>query len=108
MWHRFVISILCASTLLALIYPVSAFAILAEYSFFHSPEELAKMVTDLGNSSHWAAIKKAVSQLEIQRKTLKSQRASDSLEKAIIQIALANRLVSAITSSYLKTVMQLA
>ena len=55
------------------------------------------MVTDLGTSSHWAAIKEAVSQLEIKRKTVKSQSARVSLEQAIIQIALANRFVSAIT-----------
>ena len=55
------------------------------------------MVTDLGTSSHWAAIKKAVSQLEIKRKTLASKRARDSLKEAIVQIALANRFVSAIT-----------
>jgi hypothetical protein len=76
------------------VYPLLAFAILAEYSFFHSPKELAKMVTDLGTSSQWVAIKTAVSQLELNRKTLKSEMGRESLCNSITQIALANRLVS--------------
>jgi hypothetical protein len=73
-----------------------ALVILAEYSFFHSPQELAKMLSDLGASSQWAAIKEAVNQLHLEKKSIKSRIERDSLEKKILQIALDNRLVSAI------------
>jgi hypothetical protein len=69
---------------------------LAEYSFFHTPEELAKMLIDVGTSSQWAAIKEAVSQLELKRNTLRSKRGRDNLMESILQIALDNRLVSII------------
>lgn len=54
------------------------------------------MLTDLGTSSYWAAIKKAVSQLELSRKILRSKMGRDSLNNTILQIVLANRFVSAI------------
>jgi hypothetical protein len=69
---------------------------LAEYSFFHTPEELAKMLMDLGTSSHWSVIKEAVGHLEIDRKTLRSRIGRHSLMESIVQIALDNRLVSVI------------
>jgi hypothetical protein len=69
---------------------------LAEYSFFHTDEELAKMLMDLGTSSHWSAIKEAVGHLELKRKTLRSKIGRDSLMENIVQIALDNRLVSII------------
>jgi hypothetical protein len=69
---------------------------LAEYSFFHSPKELAKMFTDLGTSSQWAAIKKAVNQLNLEKKAIRSDIEQASLKEKILQIALDNRLVSAV------------
>jgi hypothetical protein len=72
----------------------TAIAILAEYSVFHTNEILAKKLTDLGSSSKWAAIKEAVSQLDIEKKTFKSKDNRNRLQKSILQIVLANRLVS--------------
>jgi HEPN domain-containing protein len=72
-----------------------ALAILADYSFFHSLQELAKMLSDLESSSQWSAIKEAVNQLHLEKKTLRSEIGRDSLEKKILQIALDNRLVRA-------------
>jgi hypothetical protein len=73
-----------------------AITILAEYSFFHSPQELAKMLSDLGASSQWAAIKEAVNQLHLEKKIIRSGIGRDSLGKKILHIALDNHLVSAI------------
>jgi hypothetical protein len=76
--------------------PFLAFAILAEYSFFHSPQELAKMFTNLETSSQWTAIKNAVNQLNLEKKTIKSEIEQANLKEKILQIVLDNRFVSPI------------
>jgi hypothetical protein len=73
-----------------------AYAILAEYSFFQSPQKLAKMLTNLGTSSQWTAIKKAVNQLNLEKKTIWLEIEGDGLKEKILQIALDNRLVSVV------------
>jgi hypothetical protein len=73
-----------------------AYAILAEYSVLHSPQELAKMFTDLGTSAQWTAIKKAVNQLNLEKKIIISRIGRQCLTEKILQIALDNRLVSAV------------
>ena len=70
-----------------------AIVILADFSHFH-PEELDQMLTNLPTSSSWAAIKKAVNELNLKKMFLQLQDDSSTLEKEIIQIALNNRLVS--------------
>jgi hypothetical protein len=79
--------------------PFLAYAILAEYAFFHSPQELVKMFTDLGTFSQWTAIKEAVNQLNLDKKIIRSGIGRHSLTEKILQIALDNRLVSAVVLS---------
>jgi hypothetical protein len=69
---------------------------LADYSFFHSPEELANMLTELGTSLQWAAIKEAVDELYLGKIILRSRIEKSNLGEKILQIAIDNRLVSEI------------
>ena len=61
------------------------------------------MLTDFGTSCHWAAIKKATSQLELTWKALKSETQRNILEETILQIALDNHLVSLIAMFHLQS-----
>jgi hypothetical protein len=54
------------------------------------------MFTDLGTSSQWTAVKEAVSQLNLEKKIIRSEIERASLKEKILQIALDNRLVSAV------------
>ena len=72
-----------------------AIIILADFSYFHLPDELDQMLTNLQTSSCWAAIKKAVNDLNLKKRFMQSQDDEAPLEKEIIQIVLKNRLVSA-------------
>ena len=73
-----------------------AIIILADFSHFHSPDELDHMLTNLQTSPCWAAIKKAVNDLNLKKRFMKlAQDEEATLEKEIIQIVLKNRLVSA-------------
>jgi hypothetical protein len=57
------------------------------------------MFTDLQTSSQWTAIKEAVNQLNLEKKIIRSGTEQASLEEKILQIALDNRLVSAVVLS---------
>ncbi|KAF8236680.1 hypothetical protein L208DRAFT_1390454 [Tricholoma matsutake] len=66
-------------------------AILAEYSFSHSPEMLAKKYTEFWLSSNWVAIKEAVRKLHIKKSTLEADQ--EGLQCTILNIALTNQFV---------------
>ncbi|KAF8237336.1 hypothetical protein L208DRAFT_545798 [Tricholoma matsutake] len=70
-----------------------AMAILAEYSFNHSPEMLAKKYTEFWLSSNWVAIKEGGRKLHIKKSTLKSEADQEGLQHTILNIALTNRFV---------------
>ena len=72
-----------------------AIIILADFSHFHSPDELDHMLTNLQTSPCWAALKKAVNDLNLKKRFMQSHDEEATLEKEIIQIVLKNRLVSA-------------
>jgi hypothetical protein len=71
----------------------SVLAILAEYSFHHSEDMLAKMLSQLTEfeaSSHWATIKVAVNKLHLDKTSFSSDNAKKILGEKILQITLAN------------------
>ena len=57
------------------------------------------MLTNLQTSPCWAAITKAVNDLNLKKRFMQSQDEEATLEKEIIQIVLKNRLVSAQANS---------
>lgn len=57
------------------------------------------MLINLETSPYWASIKKAVDELHVDKKTIKSESGREGLQDAIFQIALDNRLVGGIILS---------